>query len=299
MSPRQSHRLNSIVSVWLARWEPFSAASTFWRRTRTRWHRLCWCKYRLADGLLNAEESGVRPVQPVSTVLTSAFAPKPRGSRRISRNRQTAVDALPCIQSARLCEPALGSGAFAIEAVRQLAEEYLQRRQAELGERIDPEEYPQELQKVKAYIALHNVYGVDLNPTAVELAEVSLWLDSMSSGLKAPWFGLRLRAGNSLIGARRATYAASNVLKAGEKAKKTAHNEGGKVLPLGARARRTRPHRSGCALEGCGPDGSFGSVSGQIFHFLTRPLCARATMGSTFVGALAASDSTTAPPRKI
>ncbi|MCG7444016.1 3'-5' exonuclease [Dermabacter vaginalis] len=130
-----------------------------------------------------------------------------------------------------MCEPALGSGAFAIEAVRQLAEEYLQRRQAELGERIDPEEYPQELQKVKAYIALHNVYGVDLNPTAVELAEVSLWLDSMSSGLKAPWFGLRLRAGNSLIGARRATYAASNVLKAGEKAKKTAHNEGGQSAP--------------------------------------------------------------------
>ena len=127
-----------------------------------------------------------------------------------------------------MCEPALGSGAFAIEAVRQLAAEYLQRRQAELGERIDPEEYPQELQKVKAYIALHNVYGVDLNPAAVELAEVSLWLDSMSSGLKEPWFGLRLRAGNSLIGARRATYAASNVLKAGEKTKKTGHNEGAK-----------------------------------------------------------------------
>lgn len=37
-----------------------------------------------------------------------------------------------------VCEPALGSGAFAIEAVRQLAEQYLTRRQQELGERIDP-----------------------------------------------------------------------------------------------------------------------------------------------------------------
>ncbi len=105
-----------------------------------------------------------------------------------------------------VCEPALGSGAFAIEAVRQLAEQYLQRRQKELGERIDPDEYPRRLQEVKAYLALHNVYGVDLNATAVELAEISLWLDTMVQGLDAPWFGLHLRRGNSLIGARRAVF---------------------------------------------------------------------------------------------
>ncbi|HLS32023.1 MAG TPA: DNA methyltransferase, partial [Brevibacterium sp.] len=105
-----------------------------------------------------------------------------------------------------VCEPALGSGAFAIEAVRQLAEEYLKRRQEETGKRIDPDEYPRALQKVKAYIALHQVYGVDLNATAVELAEISLWLDTMVAGLDAPWFGLHLRRGNSLIGARHAVF---------------------------------------------------------------------------------------------
>lgn len=110
-----------------------------------------------------------------------------------------------------VCEPALGSGAFAIEAVRQLAEQYLTRRQAETGERIDPDAYPRELQKVKAYLALHNVYGVDLNATAVELAEISLWLDTMAEDLQAPWFGLHLRRGNSLIGARRAVYTAAQV----------------------------------------------------------------------------------------
>jgi hypothetical protein len=110
-----------------------------------------------------------------------------------------------------VCEPALGSGAFAIEAVRQLAEQYLRRRQTELKVRIDPEKYPTELQRVKASIALHQVYGVDLNATAVELAEISLWLDTMVSGLQAPWFGLRLRRGNSLIGARRAVYTRAQV----------------------------------------------------------------------------------------
>ena len=110
-----------------------------------------------------------------------------------------------------VCEPALGSGAFAIEAVRQLADHYLTRREQEVGERIDPDERPRELQKAKAAIALHQVYGVDLNATAVELAEISLWLDTMVDGLKAPWFGLRLRRGNSLIGARRAVYSTQQV----------------------------------------------------------------------------------------
>ncbi|MFJ8982736.1 type II restriction endonuclease subunit M [Streptomyces sp. NPDC102282] len=108
-----------------------------------------------------------------------------------------------------VCEPALGSGAFLNEAINQLAAEYLKRRMAELGgEQLPPDRYEAELQKVKAYLALHNSYGVDLNQTAVELAEVSLWLNSMHEGLKAPWFGLHLRRGNSLIGARRAVYAA-------------------------------------------------------------------------------------------
>ena len=112
-----------------------------------------------------------------------------------------------------ICEPALGSGAFAIEAVRQLAAEYLKRQQEDRGNVIDADQYQVELQKVKAYIALHQVYGVDLNATAVELAEITLWLDTTVAGLQAPWFGLHLRRGNSLIGARRAVYAPSVLAK--------------------------------------------------------------------------------------
>jgi hypothetical protein len=112
-----------------------------------------------------------------------------------------------------ICEPALGSGAFAIEAVRQLAERYLRKAQQETGEKIDPEDHQRRLQEVKAYLALHQVYGVDLNATAVELAEISLWLDTMGEGLDAPWFGLHLRRGNSLIGARRALFRRSQLAK--------------------------------------------------------------------------------------
>ena len=122
---------------------------------------------------------------------------------------QTAEDILDLT----ICEPAMGSGAFAVEAVRQLAERYLKQREAELGEQVPPEDRTRELQKVKAHIALHQVYGVDLNPTAVELAEISLWLDTMTGELTAPWFGLHLRRGNSLIGALRATYDPSQLKK--------------------------------------------------------------------------------------
>ena len=125
--------------------------------------------------------------------------PDPDGTPR----RTTAAQVLDL----RVCEPALGSGAFLVEAVEQLADEYLRRRQDELDTVIPPDQVPVERQKVKAYLSLHGCYGVDLNATAIELAEISLWLGCMHPGLEAPWFGLRLRRGNSLIGARRAVYA--------------------------------------------------------------------------------------------
>jgi hypothetical protein len=108
----------------------------------------------------------------------------------------------------RICEPALGSGAFLNEAIDQTAALYLRLREEETGDRLEPEVRSLALQRVKAYIALHNCYGVDLNETAVELAEVSIWLNVMHHGLQAPWFGLHLVRGNSLIGAGRRLYPA-------------------------------------------------------------------------------------------
>lgn len=110
------------------------------------------------------------------------------------------------ILSLTVCEPAMGSAAFLNEAINQLAEAYLDRKQAELGETISHETRMDVLQKVKMYIADNNVYGIDLNPVAVELAEVSLWLNTIYKGGYVPWFGTQLVNGNSLIGARRQVY---------------------------------------------------------------------------------------------
>jgi len=117
-----------------------------------------------------------------------------------------------------VCEPAMGSAAFLNEAVNQLSEAYLERKQTELKRRIPHDLYAQELQKVRMFIADRNVYGVDLNPVAVELAEVSLWLNAIYGEKDAneqplparvPWFGYQLFTGNSLIGARPEVYSTS------------------------------------------------------------------------------------------
>ncbi|MBF0453110.1 MAG: class I SAM-dependent DNA methyltransferase, partial [Candidatus Magnetomorum sp.] len=105
-----------------------------------------------------------------------------------------------------VCEPAMGSAAFLNEAVNQISRAYLDLKQKETGQIIAHDDYPGELQKIKMYIADNNVYGVDLNPVAVELAEVSLWLNTIYEGAFVPWFGNQLICGNSLIGARRQVF---------------------------------------------------------------------------------------------
>lgn len=109
-------------------------------------------------------------------------------------------------------EPAVGSAAFLNEAVDQLSEVYLHRKQRELGTRIPLADFAQEKQRVKMFIADRNVFGIDLNPVAIELAEVSLWLNTIHKGAFVPWFGCQLVRGNSLIGARRDAFSRDEVV---------------------------------------------------------------------------------------
>lgn len=119
---------------------------------------------------------------------------------------KTAADILQL----KVCEPAMGLAAFLNEVVNQLAQKYLELRQQETGKSIPHEQFATELQKVKMRLADQNMFGVDLNPVAVELAEVSLWLNSIFAPEQGrafvPWFSQQLVCGNSLIGARRQIY---------------------------------------------------------------------------------------------
>lgn len=129
--------------------------------------------------------------------------------------KERVTDDMPADEVMKLtvCEPAMGSAAFLNETIDQLADIYLRKKQKELKRTIPIEQYAAEKARVKMVIADNNVFGVDLNPTAADLAEVSLWLGSIG-GEKLPtgqdrdapyipWFGTQLKCGNSIIGCRR------------------------------------------------------------------------------------------------
>jgi hypothetical protein len=101
----------------------------------------------------------------------------------------------------KLLEPAMGAAAFQNEMINQLAEAYLTYRQKELNKRVAPDLFKEELQKVKAYIATNNTYGVDLNPTAIELGKLSLWLNVIHKDMETPFFSNRMAVGNAVVGA--------------------------------------------------------------------------------------------------
>lgn len=132
----------------------------------------------------------------------------------------------------KICEPAMGSAAFLNEAINQLSEAYIELKEKELGQNISYDKRWEEIQKVKMYIADNNVYGVDLNPTAVELAEVSLWLNTIYPGGYVPWFNTQLINGNSLIGARKECYSRHQIIDGIAKASRW-YNYAPQRVPIG------------------------------------------------------------------
>jgi hypothetical protein len=95
-------------------------------------------------------------------------------------------------------DPSMGSGHFLVEATERIA-----RFLVELGETPDDIETgggEADLLRWKRRVAQSCVYGVDLNPLAVELAKLSLWLVTVTEGRPLSFLDHHLRCGNSLVG---------------------------------------------------------------------------------------------------
>jgi type II restriction/modification system DNA methylase subunit YeeA len=122
---------------------------------------------------------------------------------RLERGEMKAIELLDL----KLLEPAMGAAAFHNEMINQLSEAYLSYRQKELRDvgrvewKVEPDKYKEELQRIKAYIATNNTYGVDLNPTAIELGKLSLWLNVIHKDMETPFFSNRICVGNAVVGA--------------------------------------------------------------------------------------------------
>ena len=103
------------------------------------------------------------------------------------------------ILSLRIVDPAMGSGAFLIAALRYLAAQ-LERALVREGRLPEHDVTEADRQQLRRSIAQHCLYGVDANPTAVTLARLSIWLATLSSAKPLGFLDQHLRCGNSLVG---------------------------------------------------------------------------------------------------
>lgn len=99
----------------------------------------------------------------------------------------------------KICDPAMGSGAFLVEACRQLGEHLLEAwRRTDAVPPIPPDE--DELLHARRVIAQRCLYGVDKNDMAVDLAKLSLWLATLAREHPFTFLDHALRQGDSLVG---------------------------------------------------------------------------------------------------
>ena len=99
----------------------------------------------------------------------------------------------------RILDPAMGSGAFLVAACRHLADAVEEARIRE-GVWHPGDVTPAERAALRREIAVRCLFGVDLNPMAVQLARLSLWLATLAADKPLTFLDHHLVAGNSLIG---------------------------------------------------------------------------------------------------
>jgi hypothetical protein len=95
----------------------------------------------------------------------------------------------------RMCDPACGSGHFLIAAAHRLARRLAAVRTG------DDEPGPGATRQALRDVIGHCLYGVDINPMAVELCKVNLWMEALEPGKPLSFLDHRIQCGNSLLGA--------------------------------------------------------------------------------------------------
>lgn len=110
----------------------------------------------------------------------------------------------------KVCDPACGSGAFLVEACRQLGErlEKAWAHHPDLKPPIPADE--DEALHARRLVAQRSLYGVDRNPLAVDLARLSLWLATLAREHEFTFLDHALKAGDSLVGLTQAQIQAVN-----------------------------------------------------------------------------------------
>lgn len=124
------------------------------------------------------------------------------------------------ILALKVCDPAMGSGAFLVQVARFLSERLADAWEnaatrdhacpltlpegrpvaGTSGELIMPDDRAEKTLWAKRFVIERCLYGVDINPLAVEMAKLSLWLEALSGDKPFSFLDHALRVGNSIIG---------------------------------------------------------------------------------------------------
>jgi hypothetical protein len=105
------------------------------------------------------------------------------------------ADAEQAILRLKVCDPACGSGLFLVAAAQRMA-----RRLAIIrAENAEPQ--PPAIRAALCDVIKHCIYGVDIDPMAVELCKMSLWMEVIEPGQVFPALDAHIQCGNSLLGA--------------------------------------------------------------------------------------------------
>lgn len=106
-----------------------------------------------------------------------------------------AADPETAILNLKVCDPACGSGHFLIAAAHRIARRLAAVRSG------DDEPPPGAVQHALRDVISRCLYGVDVNPMAVELCKVSLWMEALEPGKALSFLDHHIKTGNSLLGA--------------------------------------------------------------------------------------------------
>ena len=145
----------------------------------------------------------LRPTSAERKTTGSFYTPRAMTDFLVRRTLGSLVEgrSADAILALRVLDPAMGSGAFLVAACRYLAERIEQARLAE-GSWVDGEVTGTDRAELARTVAERCLYGIDRNPTAVQLARLSLWLVTLSADRPLTFLDHHLVAGNSLVGAR-------------------------------------------------------------------------------------------------
>lgn len=99
----------------------------------------------------------------------------------------------------KVCDPAMGSGAFLVETCRQLADALIEAWEF-YGNKPDVPLDEDDIVFARRLIAQRCLYGVDRNPVAVDLAKMSLWLVTLAREHALTFVDHALKHGDSLVG---------------------------------------------------------------------------------------------------